>query len=406
MNNKSVLDQFTEIIKDALRDSNISNSKRFQYRLVEILLLIMVIPRKINFQQLGRYGEFGEQSYRQNFTRCLDWLSFNIVLAKRLYGEGGRKAIVIDPCFIKKAGNKTPHVGRFWSGCASAVQHGLEILGIGVLDVDTRDCMMLRAEQTHGRKELDLRKFTLNDWYLEMLKRHKYKLLSISKYLVADAWFSKYEFTHELRKIGFHLISRLRDDAVIYYIHPTSTTKKRRGRRRKWDGKLNTSKLKTSLMEKIESGESGAKAYTAIVFCKSLECKIRLVVYYTSAGNAKLFFSTDTSQSGEDVLEYYRTRFQIEFMYRDSKQFTGLQDCQARNEKRLDFAFNVSLAAVNVCKVLRAERGEEYSIGRVKSLMVNIHFVNRIFRMCGIRPNMRIIHKVNKQILGLPEEAA
>lgn len=107
MNNKSVLDQFTEIIKDALRDSNITNSKRFQYRLIEILLLIMVIPRKLNFMQLGRYGMFGEQSYRQNFTKRIDWLRFNISLASRMYGKGGRKAIAIDPCFISKAGEHT-----------------------------------------------------------------------------------------------------------------------------------------------------------------------------------------------------------------------------------------------------------------------------------------------------------
>ena len=69
------------------------------------------------------------------------------------------------------------------------MQHGLEILGIGMVDVDAHDCLMLRAEQTHGRKELDLRNFTLNDWYLEMLKRHKYELLKVSKYLVADACF-------------------------------------------------------------------------------------------------------------------------------------------------------------------------------------------------------------------------
>lgn len=61
-----------------------------------------------------------------------------------------------------------------------------------------------------------------------------------------------------------------------------------------------------------------------------------------------VIFSTDTGMSGKDVIEYYRVRFQIEFKYRDGKQFTGLKDCQARNEDRLDFAFNASLAAINV----------------------------------------------------------
>lgn len=365
----------------------------------------MVIPRKINFTQLGRFGEFGEQSYRQNFTQRIDWMKFNIALARRIYGEGGRKAIAIDPCFISKSGNKTPHVGRFWSGCASAVQHGLEILGIGMVDVDAHDCIMLRAEQTHGRKELDLRSFTLNDWYLEMLKRHKYDLLKVSRYLVADAWFSKYEFSHEVMKMGFHLISRLRDDSVLYYIDPERPTKKKRGRRRKWDGKVDPKNLKLSKMEEINI-DGVDKAYTAIVYCKAIERRIRLAVVFNKNEQPKLFFSTDTEMSGKDVIEYYRVRFQIEFNYRDGKQFTGLKDCQARNEERLDFAFNASLAAINVAKVLRKEVNQDLSIGRLKSLMSNTHFMQRIIRMCGIRPNPALNRKLNKHILGIDDNAA
>jgi len=53
--------------------------------------------------------------------------------------------------------------------------------------------------------------------------------------------------------------------------------------------------------------------------------------------------------------EKARTRFQIEFCFRDGHQFTGLLDCQARDEKALDFACNASLAAVNITKALRKQ---------------------------------------------------
>ncbi len=53
----------------------------------------------------------------------------------------------------------------------------------------------------------------------------------------------------------------------------------------------------------------------------------------------------------ELILEYYRTRFQIEFIYRDAKQFTGLNDCQARSEIKLHFHFNASLTAINLAKI-------------------------------------------------------
>ena len=88
---------------------------------------------------MTRYGKHGEQTYRQNFNRkkkdCIDWLLLNQSLARRVLEMDGLLAIAIAPCYISKAGKKTPHIGRFWSGCAGAVKHGLEIMGIGLLDV-------------------------------------------------------------------------------------------------------------------------------------------------------------------------------------------------------------------------------------------------------------------------------
>jgi len=47
----------------------------------------------------------------------------------------------------------------------------------------------------------------------------------------------------------------------------------------------------------------------------------------------------------------------IEFLFRDSKQFTGLSDCQARAQAALDFHFNAALATLNLVRAeeLRAQ---------------------------------------------------
>jgi hypothetical protein len=49
-------------------------------------------------------------------------------------------------------------------------------------------------------------------------------------------------------------------------------------------------------------------------------------------------------------MDIYRTRFQIEFLLRDSKQYTGLTHCQSRQKEALAFHFNMSLTAVNVAR--------------------------------------------------------
>ncbi|WP_445249313.1 transposase [Microcoleus sp. OTE_8_concoct_300] len=63
-----------------------------------------------------------------------------------------------------------------------------------------------------------------------------------------------------------------------------------------------------------------------------------------------LLFSTDIHLPPEQIVEYYQARFQIEFIFRDAKQFTGLSDCQARHLPRRYFHFNASLIALNLAK--------------------------------------------------------
>jgi len=61
-------------------------------------------------------------------------------------------------------------------------------------------------------------------------------------------------------------------------------------------------------------------------------------------------FSTDVNIDAKDILTFYKSRFQIEFIFRDAKQFTGLADCQARDLTKLDFHFNACLLALNLAK--------------------------------------------------------
>ena len=74
--------------------------------MLEVLFLYLIIPGRINFLQLGRYGHFGEQRYRQQFGRRFDWLSFNASLAASR--TGNRVALDFDPCSFFISGNRTP----------------------------------------------------------------------------------------------------------------------------------------------------------------------------------------------------------------------------------------------------------------------------------------------------------
>ena len=65
------LDQYMDIFKDAVEDSAAKLTKSFEKILIEVIILLMVIPRKINFTQMGRYGSHVEQTYRKHPTPIL-----------------------------------------------------------------------------------------------------------------------------------------------------------------------------------------------------------------------------------------------------------------------------------------------------------------------------------------------
>ena len=147
-------------------------------------------------------------------------------------------------------------------------------------------------------------------------------------------------------------------------------------------------------------------AYTLIAYSKALKQKVRLVIWIMPNGKHKLFFSTKTSMSGEDVLRTYRSRFQIEFCFRDAKQYTGLTHCRARHKNQLDFSYNASFASQNVAKVMMKENGMSYSMASFKEIMASTYIAKLIFDKCRRIPNRKLISHTVKELFGWQRKTA
>ena len=84
--------QYQSECRNAL-ESVVNISKSFQKVFMDAIKLFMAIPDRINFLQMGRYGCFSEQTYRNNFENDdFDWFSFNEAIIRE-HLKGGRKAI-------------------------------------------------------------------------------------------------------------------------------------------------------------------------------------------------------------------------------------------------------------------------------------------------------------------------
>jgi hypothetical protein len=352
----------------------------------EVVLLLLSIKGRVNFLQLGRFGNFKEQRYRQQFEKPFPWLDFNKELA--LSHGGSRFVIAFDPSYINKSGKKTPGVGWYWSGCAGQAKWGLEIGALAAIDLDNHTAFHLEAVQTLIE---DKQATSLTDWYVNVIKGRKETLCSISKYLVADAWFSKKPFVEQIIEMDMHLVSRLRDDADLKYLYRRSSTGKK-GRPRKYAGKIDIVNIDTDYFELIEQNKQST-VYSAIVYSKALKRNIRLVhVTYTNDKgklSRKLYFCTDTQMDALEILDCYQSRFQIEFLYRDAKQHTGLNDSQARSENKLNFQFNAALTAINIAKVehwlsVPKELRGTFSMADIKTMNHNRLLLHRFVDVFGV----------------------
>ena len=106
------------------------------------------------------------------------------------------------------------------------------------------------------------------------------------------------------------------------------------------------------------------------------------------------------------VLDYYRTRFQLEFCFRDGKQHAGITNCQSTDFRKLDFHFNASLAAVNLAKAACKRLGIAYSISSCKSFIHNAYMLERFICVVGINPGPQVIDKLFKELILFTARAA
>jgi hypothetical protein len=368
--------------------------------MMEIFMLYLSIPSRINFLQLGRYSRFGEQRFRRQFEQGFDFFSFNKALSMPWIGT--RSAVAFDPSFIHKSGKQTPGIGYFWSGCAGRALRGIEILGLSVIDADTRLSFHLNAVQTPATNCLQDNDLSLSDWYAAVIKKQIKLILSITKYVVADAYFSKKNFVEKILCCSLHLVSKLRNDADLVYLSVKPRTGKR-GRPTKYGEKIDVRKLNPEHFKQIENA-NGIKAYSAIVYSKALGMNILLVVEeFQLKGKTiyRLLFSTDTKQAPIDVIDIYHTRFQMEFGFRDAKQFTGLENSQARSGNKLNFHFNTALTTVNIAKIMQLSnpgtRENSFSMATYKILFHNTLMLSRFFRLFAINPNsIKNLQNVNE----------
>jgi hypothetical protein len=340
-----------------------------------------MIPGHVTFRNLSRYSHYDEKTFSRWYARDFDFVSLNLAAITEVIPSEHEQALVMDASFVPKSGKTTYGLDHFWNGSYSRVEKGLEISALAWLDVTGNCAYCLSVEQTPPTGKASNPEATRIDAYLDQLTRvvtqHD---LGRLRYVVTDGYYSKQKFIGGVRSLGLHQIGKLRADANLRYLY-AGPKRLGPGRPKTYDGKVNWADL--SRFDQLDIQDDHILLYHQVLNHVHFKSNLRVVLVVDTQHNRRaVLFSTDVELDALSLYRYYKARFQIEFLFRDGKQFAGLTDCQARSQTKLDFHFNASLSAVTLAKLearqFTVDSQQSFSMASLKRRNFNRHLIDRI----------------------------
>ncbi|MDO9169785.1 MAG: transposase [Methylobacter sp.] len=178
-------------------------------------------------------------------------------------------------------------------------------------------------------------------------------------YFVYDGALGNNAGLQTVKQAGLHLICKLRHDSKLYF--PYTGEYSGKGKPRKYGEKLTLETL-TDEQRKSETVEKGIRTctYQVHVWHKNFPELLNVAIIVktnlkTGRTEKVLLFSDDLTLASETLISDYSLRFQIEFNFRDAKQYWGLEDFMNVKETQVNNAANFSLFMVTFSQLLSAK---------------------------------------------------
>ena len=374
-------------------------SKTELRRLSRIAQALLSMSGRTTMLGLSRWAGKGG-SYRtvqRFFNAVISWPDvFCKFFLRHLYRSGGEYFMVGDESVVTKSGKETHGLDHFFSGLMSKVVMGIAIFSLSLVSVEERRSYPLRVEQVirseaekaaakerrkkrakkstampkkkRGRpkgsrnRDKTLVELTPELKRIQDMVKKQLKMLHDRVtvcFLVLDGHFGNNNALQMVRQCGLHLISKLRYDAALCFVHDGE--QKRKGPHKKYGQKINYRNIPEQyLVEKSTKDGIETRIYQAQMLHHEFAQVLNVVVITKTNLKTGAFanvnlFSSALELSYEKIIDYYSLRFQIEFNFRDAKQHWGLEDFMNVKEIPVTNAINLSLFMVNLSQVLLRE---------------------------------------------------
>jgi len=375
-------------------------------RLERIIPAILSMTGRVTMLGIARWTAKGG-SYRtiqRWFKTVLPWAQiFWLFFRTHVFRPDEVYLVVGDESVVSKAGKKTYGLDRFFSSIYNKPIPGVSFFTLSLVSVSDAVSHPMLTEQVvkpavtdapattkkaatkkaatkktatkkakkgskgkagrpKGSKNKNKRQVEWNG-ELKLLERLVKQLLTLIgglfplTYLVLDGHYGNNNVCQMvLQSLGLHLISKLRHDSALYFQYEGE--QKKSGPRRRYGDKLDYQ----ALPERYQIASSQDKKIRTEIYQATMlhECfadPLNVVILVktnldTGARAHAVLFSTDLELAAETLIHYYRLRFQIEFNFRDAKQFWGMEDFMTITATPVTNAVNLALFMVNVSQRL------------------------------------------------------
>ncbi len=410
----------------------------------QVIFGMLAASGRITMLGISRWTEKGG-SYRtiQRFYHTvLSWPVLHWLFFKGCFLHSEDEYIVAgDEVVIGKAGKETYGLDRFFAGLQQRVIPGLSFFTFSLVNVREERSYPLQATQVvksaeekaaskakaeakkeqksgekkkpgrpKGSKNKDKTEVVLSPELLRIQRALKSLLEMVKnqvslKYVAMDGHFGNYPSAWMVRQTGLHLISKMRSDAALYL--PFEGEHKQRGPKPKHGAKIDVhamddkylkeTTIKDGLRTDIYQGQflnhEFAFALNVVILLKTnLE---------TSAQAHVILFSTDLELSYDKIIKFYSLRFQIEFNFRDAKQYWGLEDFMNVKETAVTNAANLALFMVNFSFALAKpfrQQNPVFSMLDLKSHYRGYRYATETIKLLPQKPDAILLAEIFQQI--------
>jgi putative transposase len=317
-----------------------------------------------------------------------------------LHSSDTHYIVAIDETTEGKSRDKTHGIGHFYSSTAGKAINGICMFGFSLINVSTGKSIFLDVEQViyneqdnrrnqvlkeqikagkirskNGEKRQPGRqkgvrnktKVENNTASYRTFKRMWNRVMDVLReqitnikitHLVADSAYGTVDYINLARQQGLFLISKLKSNTALYA--PKQKTGKR-GRPSIYGDKIILKDIEKTMQPfKTETDKNGNidqffnfQAYNKSIGSVLLNIVVVLSIRKTDKQRRiNVWFSNDLSLDASMILQYYSLRFQIEFDFRDAKQYFGLASFKNYKEKNVTNFINLCFTMCLVSKIL------------------------------------------------------